>query len=68
MSDKIQTGVIASVIALRGYGFLTGHDGTSFFFHIHPMSPAEFAALRVGDEVQFIEVESERGPRARIVR
>jgi len=46
----------------KGYGFIQGEDGKDVFVH-HTAVPMGIF-LKEGDEVEFEQEESDRGPRA----
>ena len=59
-------GIVKSVRADRGFAFLNGEDGLSYFLHASQLaggSPA-LDSLAVGASVSFDPQPSERGPRA----
>ncbi|MEB3328467.1 MAG: zinc-ribbon domain containing protein [Candidatus Sericytochromatia bacterium] len=60
-------GVVASLNADRGFGFIEGHDGRSYFFDAREVAGDGFSDLRCGSPVRFEEAHSPRGPRARSV-
>lgn len=60
-------GVVASLNAERGFGFIDGHDGRSYFFDAREVAADGFSGLRRGSPVRFEEAHSPRGPRARAV-
>ncbi len=59
-------GTVKSVRPERGFAFLNGEDGLSYFLHVSQLTGGNPAldALAVGALVSFDPQESERGPRA----
>jgi len=47
----------------RGFGFVTGEDGTDVY--VHSTAIADGATLAVGDAVEYDVEQGERGPRAK---
>jgi CspA family cold shock protein len=65
----MSTGRIKKVVADRGYGFITGDDGTDYFFHRDSLSGTfVFDRLAGGERVEFDTQSGPRGPRAVRVR
>lgn len=59
------TGLIKTLTPDRGFGFITGGNGTDYFFHRTNFYPKEeFVKLRKGDRVSFEEAMGEKGPYA----
>lgn len=48
--------------ARKGYGFIQGEDGNDVFVHQSALPMGVF--LHEGDQVEFEQEESDRGPRA----
>lgn len=61
-------GRIARMFAGEGYGFIQTVDGYEVYFHRNSVLNADFDALDVGKEVQFVEEQGEQGPQASTVR
>ncbi len=58
------TGTIKTLID-KGFGFITREGETKdLFFHSKELVGVSFDELRVGDQVSFEVVESEKGPAA----
>lgn len=55
-------GTIKRLVADRGFGFISGDDGTEYFFHRSAV--ADFDALQPGNQVTFVVETGDRGPRA----
>jgi len=53
-----------------GFGFIAGNDGKDYFFHWSAMQKTtkDFRQLEVGDRVEFLCLDAEKGPRAIEVR
>jgi len=59
------TGLVKRLINERGFGFILGPSGISYFFHATSMAAgATFDALKVGDAVMFEAGHDPKGPRA----
>lgn len=56
-------GVISSIRAERGFGFIRNGGGTEYFFHMTGVAEL-FADLRIGQVVSFDVESSSKGPRA----
>jgi len=70
MRDDCTHGIIRTLVADRGFGFITAPDRPDTFFHLHDVAGgrAGFLELHVGQAVMFeLDVNGERGPRARNV-
>jgi ribosomal subunit interface protein len=52
----------------EGYGFIETPEGHEIYFHQNSVLNGGFARLEVGDEVQFVEEQGEKGPQASTVR
>lgn len=61
-------GVVARIIADKGFGFIRDSSGTEYFFHRNSVKGAVFEALTQGEAVTFDEEDSTKGPRAGNVR
>jgi len=48
----------------KGFGFITSDEGKDVFFHYSELVMEGFKNIEAGAEVEFVEEESERGPRA----
>ena len=58
-------GVISSLVADRGFGFITADDGKDYFFHRAELAPSlDFDRLSGGERVAFEVQSSPKGPRA----
>lgn len=57
-------GTIKRLATDKGYGFVTGADGTDYFFHRSVVRGSGYEALTFGDDVTFEpDPASVRGPR-----
>ncbi len=57
-------GRIVRLFAEEGYGFIENEEGTELYFHTYNVVHPEFADLRVGDQVAFLEEAGGEGPQA----
>lgn len=63
------TGKIARLMRDKGFGFITGEDGSDYFFHQSALAGgALFEQLRDGSPVTFDVGQGPKGPRAENVR
>lgn len=51
----------------EGYGFLVAPDGHEIYFHRNSVPGNDFARLKIGEVVRFIEEEGDKGPQATTV-
>ncbi len=62
-------GSIKKVVAVRGFGFITGEDGKDSFFHRDGLNDSiDFDRLVGGESVTFDVESNPRGPRATNVK
>jgi cold shock protein len=61
------TGTIKRIAHDKGFGFIRDAGGQEYFFHRSSVQ-GSFDELREGDQVNFEEEESPKGPRAKSVR
>lgn len=63
-------GVIRTVVAEKGYGFIRGSDGVEYFFHRSglEMTTVRFEEIGEGQTVAFTPIEGPKGPRAIEIR
>jgi len=52
----------------KGYGFITGEDGTDAFVHHSDIEGEGFKSLAEDDDVTFEMIEGPKGPKAVNVR
>jgi CspA family cold shock protein len=50
--------------AEKGFGFITGEDGTDVFAHFSQISKEGFKSLEEGEKVTFDVVNGAKGPQA----
>ncbi len=48
----------------KGFGFISGEDGTDYFVHHTSIQGAGFKSLAEGDKVTFDTEEGPKGPKA----
>jgi CspA family cold shock protein len=48
----------------KGFGFITGEDGSDFFVHYSSIQGNGFKSLAEGDSVSFETEKGPKGPRA----
>lgn len=48
----------------KGYGFITGDDGTDIFVHFSGIASKGYRTLEQGQKVTYSVEDSERGPKA----
>ena len=60
-------GTIKRLIAGKGFGFIEGEQG-EIFFHHSALDGTTFEALSEGQQVEYEEGSSPKGPRAENVR
>lgn len=61
-------GQVAELRPEEDHGFLVNKDGGLLYFHRNSVLNGEFAALRRGDEVHYVEEIGDTGPLAKKVR
>lgn len=57
-------GTVVKLMTDKGFGFITDHHGTEYFFHRSALSPMEWATLSVNQAVTFVVRTNPKGPRA----
>ena len=63
------TGVIKTLRADKGFGFIKGSGGSQYFFHQSAIYGEGIEMLREGDSVEFeLGPDGPKGPRAESVR
>ena len=62
------TGTVKWFNDSKGYGFITGDDGTDAFVHHSDIQGEGFKSLAEGDAVEFEMSEGPKGPKAVNVR
>jgi CspA family cold shock protein len=63
----VPTGKVRFFDESRGFGFITGEDGSDVFLHSTAL-PADVTALRPGSKVEYDVADGKRGPSALAVR
>ena len=58
------TGTVKWFNESKGFGFITGDDGTDVFAHYSAIQGEGFKTLAEGDKVSFDVVEGDKGPKA----
>ncbi|MDY6820980.1 MAG: cold shock domain-containing protein [Deferribacterota bacterium] len=48
----------------KGYGFVTGNNGSDVFVHYSAIAMKGFKTLKEGDEVTFDIIDGPKGPQA----
>jgi CspA family cold shock protein len=61
-------GTIARLLTDKGFGFIRDESGVEHFFHRSSVRGAVFELLREGQRVEFVQEDSQKGPRAGEVR
>jgi CspA family cold shock protein len=61
-------GTIKRLVNAKGFGFISGEDGTEYFFHQSACSGTPFDDLREGQPVTFDGGQGPKGPRGENVR
>lgn len=52
----------------KGFGFIRAEDGHDVFFHYSALVMDGYRTAEAGEQVEFEEEASERGPRAKSVK
>ena len=60
----MQNGTVKWFNAEKGYGFITGQDGTDVFAHFSAIDSDGYKSLEEGQEVSYEVVDGERGKQA----
>ena len=61
----MQNGKINRLVRDKGFGFIDGSDGHSYFFHVSELNEGQqLEDLAEGDPVVYNTKESPKGPRA----
>ncbi len=62
-------GTIKKLVVEKGFGFIAGDRGKGDrFFHFSSLQGITIEQLRVGQRVEYEEIEGPKGPRAENVR
>ena len=62
------SGTVKRLVRDRGFGFITGEDGTELFFHRSALTGNAFDDLTEGQGVEFDVERGPKGPRAANIR
>jgi CspA family cold shock protein len=62
------TGTVKWFKAEKGYGFITGEDGTDAFVHFSAIQMDGFKTLEEGQKVEYDVSQGPKGPQASNVR
>lgn len=57
-------GIVKRFNESRGFGFITTQDGRDVFFHFSQLVMDGYKTIKIGSEVEFDLLESERGLQA----
>lgn len=66
--EESPVGTVNQLPATCDYGFLSAPDGHEIYFHRNSVLNGQFARLKVGDKVAFVEELGDKGPQASTVR
>ena len=61
---KMNKGTVKWFSAEKGYGFITGEDGSDVFVHFSAIQTDGFKSLEEGQEVSYELTEGDRGMQA----
>jgi len=64
----MSTGKVKWFNDAKGFGFITGENGTDYFVHHNDVLGEGFKTLTEGESVEFEEGTSDKGPRASNVK
>lgn len=60
----MKNGTVKWFNADKGFGFITGEDGTDVFVHFSAIQTDGFKTLDEGQKVTYDEEQGDRGPKA----
>ncbi len=58
------TGTVIRLFPDNDHGFIESADGREIYFHRNSVNGEGFDSLSVGDQIRYIEIEDDLGPRA----
>lgn len=61
-SGSAVTGQVAQMLPDADHGFILNNLGTQLYFHRDSVTKGDFAALKVGDAVHYVEEQGDAGP------
>jgi ribosome-associated translation inhibitor RaiA/cold shock CspA family protein len=61
-SGSAVTGQVAQMLPDADHGFILNNLGTQLYFHRDSLTRGDFASLKVGDKVHYVEEEGDAGP------
>ena len=64
----MKNGTVKWFNADKGFGFITGEDGTDVFVHFSAIQTDGFKTLDEGQKVTYDEEQGDRGPQATYVQ
>ncbi|ALO02875.1 MULTISPECIES: cold-shock protein [Lactiplantibacillus] len=64
----MKNGTVKWFNADKGFGFITGEDGTDVFVHFSAIQTDGFKTLDEGQKVTYDEEQGDRGPQATNVK
>lgn len=59
IDKKVRKGTIVFIQNQRKFGFIEAEDGENIFFHAIGVIKPQFGNLRLGNEVEYLECESD---------
>jgi len=65
---EVQVGTVKWFNNAKGYGFIQRDDGPDVFVHHTDIQMEGYRTLQEGQQVEFVLVDAEKGPRAQNVR
>lgn len=61
-SGSAVTGQVTQVLPENDHGFILNNLGSQIYFHRDSVTKSDFASLKVGDAVHYVEEEGDAGP------